>query len=204
MLFGNTKQVKDKKSFYELKEDNKQDNSVIGNQTEQQFLTNPEENLQMETKTEFESAMDSIQEYNIVKQMLINNSLPINERVEDQKTVSRKMVIDKKILLNLLVDLQRFRKLLNLKKSFYIFNISYDGKPQEMAKWHQKVEVRVTQTFKQLNIRRLIEIIGYDPSAYFKGEMSYDNLNKLKKGQIDKVSKIEETYRHENLGQNMH
>lgn len=45
MLFGNTKQIKDKKSFYELKEDNKEDNSVIGNQTEQQFLTNPEENL---------------------------------------------------------------------------------------------------------------------------------------------------------------
>jgi hypothetical protein len=31
MLFGNTKQIKDKKSFYELKEDNKEDNSVIGN-----------------------------------------------------------------------------------------------------------------------------------------------------------------------------
>jgi hypothetical protein len=99
-------------------------------------------------KNEFESAMDSIQEYNIVKQMLINNSLPVNEKVDDQNTVSRKMVIDKKILLNLLVDLQRFRKLLNLKKSFYIFNISYDGKPKEMAKWHEKVEVRVTQTFR--------------------------------------------------------
>ena len=114
--------------------------------------------------------------------MLINNSLPVNEKVEDQSTVSRKMIIDKKILLNLLIDLQRFRKLLNLKKSFYIFNISYDGKPQEMAKWHQKVEVRVTQTFRQLNIRRLIEIIGYDPSAYFKGEMSYNKMHKLKRG----------------------
>jgi len=49
----------------------------------------------------------------------------------------------------------------------------YYGKPAEMEKWHQKVEVRVTQTFKQLNIRRLIDIIGYDPSQYFKGEMSF-------------------------------
>jgi hypothetical protein len=108
-----------------------------------------EDPLKLEnSRSEFDSAMDSIQEYNIVKQMLINNSLPINERVEDQSTISRKMVIDKKILLNLLIDLQRFRKLLNLKKSFYIFNISYDGKPKEMAKWHDKVEVRVTQTFR--------------------------------------------------------
>jgi len=52
----------------------------------------------------------------------------------------------------------------------------YYGKPAEMEKWHQKVEVRVTQTFKQLNIRRLIDIIGYDPSQYFKGEMSFQKV----------------------------
>lgn len=53
-----------------------------------------------------------------------------------------------------------------------------------MAKWHQKVEVRVTQTFRQLNIRRIIDIIGYDPSSYFKGEMSYHNMEQLKKGDL--------------------
>lgn len=83
--------------------------------------------------------------------MLVNNSLPISEgKLDNQKqsVFSRKLIIDKKLLLNLLIDLQRMRKTLNLKKSFYIFHISYDGKPKEMAKWHEKVEVRVTQTFR--------------------------------------------------------
>ena len=62
--------------------------------------------------------------------------------------MSRKLIIDKKIIMNLLVDLQRFRKLLTLKKSFYLFHVSYDGKPPEMKKWHDKVEVRITQTFR--------------------------------------------------------
>ena len=52
--------------------------------------------------------------------MLINNSLPIIEGKYDNKkgksVFSRKLIVDKKILLNLLIDLQRFRKLLNLKK----------------------------------------------------------------------------------------
>ena len=120
--------------------------------------------------------------------MLINNSLPIIEGKYDNKkgksVFSRKLIVDKKILLNLLIDLQRFRKLLNLKKRFYIFNVNYDGKPAEMQKWHEKVEIRVTQTFRQLNISRLIDIIGYDPSQYFKGGMSYENLEKIKRGNI--------------------
>ena len=99
-------------------------------------------------------------EYNIVKAMLVNNSLPIVDgkmskeersgpsRHREQEMYSRKLVVDKRILLNLLTDLQRFRKLLNLKKRFYIFNVTYDGKPTEMAKWHKKVELRVTQTFR--------------------------------------------------------
>ena len=51
-----------------------------------------------------------------------------------------------------------------------------------MQKWHRKVELRVTQTFKQLNIRRLIDIIGYDPSQYFKGEMSFQKVEMIKQG----------------------
>lgn len=66
--------------------------------------------------------------------------------------------------------------------------MSYDGKPKEMAKWHEKVEVRVTQTFRQLNIRRLIEIIGYDPSQYFRGELSHQNIHNLKYGKIQAPS----------------
>jgi hypothetical protein len=51
-------------------------------------------------KSEIEKALDVVQEYNIVKQMLINNSLPIQEG-----NMSRKLIIDKKIIMNLLVDL---------------------------------------------------------------------------------------------------
>lgn len=59
---------------------------------------------------------------------------------------------------------------MNIKKSFFIFTETYFGKrkkEKKFTKWYDKVEVRVTQTFKQLNIRRLIDIIGYDPSSYF-------------------------------------
>lgn len=83
----------------------------------------------------------------MVKQMLINNALPVAEGKIDtnnQSIYTRKLIIDKKILYRMLLDLQRYRKMQNLKKSFFIFHRSYDGKPPEMAKWHEKVEVRVT------------------------------------------------------------
>ena len=129
--------------------------------------------------------------------MLINNSLPVAGGKIDtnqQSIFSRKLIIDKKILYRMLLDLQRYRKLQNLKKSFFIFHRSYDGKPPEMAKWHDKVEIRVTQTFRQLNIRRIIAIIGYDPSSYFKGEMSYMNMEQIKRGNIpENIKQVDNT-----------
>jgi hypothetical protein len=62
------------------------------------------------------------------------------------------------------------RKILNLKKSFYIFNIPYEGKPAEMNNWHKKVESRITMTLKFLNTARLLRIIGYDPVYHIKAE----------------------------------
>jgi len=153
-------------------------------------LTQGEDSLKAEVTPQgykSNSAQDVVHEYNIVKQMLINNSLPISEGKLDkqkQSVFSRKLIIDKKILLNLLIDLQRFRKTLNLTKSFYIFHVGYEGKPPEMAKWHEKVEVRATQTFRQLNIRRLIDIIGYDPSQYFKGELSFQHMHDISRGNL--------------------
>ena len=161
------------------------------NTTAQNFLTQPEDSLKNDDtpqgQTSFERAQDAVHEYNIVKQMLINNSLPISEgKLDTQKesVFARMLIIDKKILLNLLIDLQRFRKTLNLKKSFYIFHVEYDGKPPEHAKWHREVDRRVTQTFRQLNIRRLIDIIGYDPSQYFKGELRNEDLKEIGKGNL--------------------
>jgi len=112
---------------------NPQDEGYIGNETQ-------ENELKM-------TPTDIVHEYNIVKQMLINNSLPISQGTIDSSNntvFSRKLIIDKKIIHSLLIDLQRFRKLLNIKKSLFIFNISYDGKPASMKKWHEQVEVRVT------------------------------------------------------------
>jgi len=159
--------------------------------TAQNLLTQPEDSLKNDDtpqgQTSFERAQDAVHEYNIVKQMLINNSLPISERKLDtqkESVFARSLIIDKKILLNLLIDLQRFRKTLNLKKSFYIFHVEYDGKPPEHSKWHREVDVRVTQTFRQLNIRRLIDIIGYDPSQYFKGEVRNEELKEIGKGNL--------------------
>jgi hypothetical protein len=108
-----------------------------------------------------------VKEYIIVKKMLINNALPIAAGkldIGNQSIYSHKLIIDKKILYNMMLDLQRFRKLLLLKKSFFIFQQSYDGKPQEHSAWHRKVEERITQTFTLMNMRRVINIIGYDPS----------------------------------------
>lgn len=92
-------------------------------------------------------AHEILNEFNIVKQMLINNSLPVADgklATSNESIFSRKLIVDKRIVYRLLLDLQRYRKLQNLKKSFFIFHRSYDGKPPEMAKWHHKVEVRVS------------------------------------------------------------
>lgn len=65
------------------------------------------------------------------------------------------------------------RKLLNLKKCFFIFHIPYDGKPKDMDKWHKKVETRINTTLKFLNTARLLKIIGYDPTLHIRA----DNIN---------------------------
>ena len=115
-------------------------------------------------------------EYNVVKQVLLNNSIPVDMReIQQQNSLKRKgwgtrILFDKKTFHLLLVDLERMRKVLNLKKSFYIFHIPYEGKPSQLNSWHRKVESRITQTLKYLNTGRLLKIIGYDPADHIKGE----------------------------------
>ena len=53
-------------------------------------------------------ALDQVKEYSIVKDMLIKNSLPIVDgkySTDGGQGFSRQLIIDKKILLNLLIDL---------------------------------------------------------------------------------------------------
>lgn len=120
-----------------------------------------------------------VQEYNVVKQVLLNNSIPVDLRDLQQSTSQNnlrrkgwgtRILFDKKTFHALLIDLERMRKVLYLKKSFYIFHIPYEGKPAEMNSWHRKVEARITQTLKYLNTARLLKIIGYDPAERMKGE----------------------------------
>jgi hypothetical protein len=81
-----------------------------------------------------------------------------------------RILFDKKTFHALLVDLERMRKVLNLKKSFYIFHIPYEGKPSSLNSWHKKVDQRITQTLKYLNTSRLLKIIGYNPADHMKIE----------------------------------
>jgi hypothetical protein len=55
-----------------------------------------------DNKERFNKQADVVHEYNIVKTMLINNSLPVSQ---GGNILSRKLIIDKKIILNLLIDL---------------------------------------------------------------------------------------------------
>jgi len=75
-------------------------------------------------------------------------------------------------------------------------------------------------------MRRVIKIIGYDPSTYFKGEMSFMNMEQLRRGNVPenatkpadgslkkakevkpplakKMDKVESLYRHDNLNSNL-
>lgn len=55
-----------------------------------------------------------------------------------------RMLFDKKTFHALLLDLERMRTVLNLKKSLFIFHIPYEGKPKQLTNWHKKVEFRIT------------------------------------------------------------
>jgi hypothetical protein len=104
----------------------------------------------------------------------LNNSLPLDLSAAANSLKSRgwgsRILFDKKTFHQLLVDLERMRKVLNLKKSFYIFHLPYEGKPKELNAWHRKVDRRITQTLKYLNTSRLLKIIGYDPIEHIKRE----------------------------------
>ena len=116
-----------------------------------------------------------VKEFTVVKQVLLNNSIPVDMREIQQNSMKRKgwgmrILFDKKTFYQLLIDLERMRKVLYLKKKFYIFHILYEGKPRELDSWHRKVERRITQTLKFLNTARLLKIIGYDPIYHIKME----------------------------------
>jgi|LauGreDrversion4_2_1035121.scaffolds.fasta_scaffold448453_2 hypothetical protein len=69
------------------------------------------------------------------------------------------------------------RKVLQVKKMYYIFNLPYEGKPASLNKWHRKVQHRTNQTLKFMSSARLLRIINYDPTQY----INISKINQLRK-----------------------
>lgn len=100
-----TKSVK-AEEFDDIATDKKGDLSHLDDTKQELVTQHPEEGLTTDgEKNKFHTAMDNIQAYNIVKDMLVNNSLPINKGNVDEAVITRKLILDKKIMLNLLIDL---------------------------------------------------------------------------------------------------
>jgi len=55
-----------------------------------------------------------------------------------------RVLFDKKVFLTLLHELENMRKILQVKKMYYIFHLPYEGKPKRMGDWHKKVAHRTT------------------------------------------------------------
>ncbi len=79
-------------------------------------------------------------EYATIKQVLINNAIPVDlaaiESGGQQKGVQEntkgwgmRVLFDKKVFLALLHELENMRKILQVKKMYYIFHLPYEGKP---------------------------------------------------------------------------
>lgn len=116
-------------------------------------------------------------EYTTIKQVLLNNSIPVDivslesglQKRKDQlysKGWGMQTLFDKKAFMQLLTELEQMRKLHQVKKKYYLFNTQYYGKPtssEEQYEWYEKVEMRTTQTLKFVNLARLLQIIRYDP-----------------------------------------
>lgn len=116
-----------------------------------------------------------VSEFATLKQVLINNAIPVDlaeiesggaERGAQHNTKGwgTRVLFDKKVFLQLLRELENMRKVLQVKKMYYIFNLPYDGKPATMTKWHHKVQHRTNQTLKFMSSARLLRIINYDPT----------------------------------------
>ena len=96
-------------------------------------------------------------------------------------------LFDKKVFMSLLIELENLRKILNVKKCFYIFNLPYEGKSSQTSEHYSRVEERTTTTLRFLNMARLLKIIGYDPGQY----MNAQSLEIARHGRIENKKSFE-------------
>lgn len=98
-----------------------------------------------------------VTEFETVKQVLINNAIPVDlAQIESgghehgQSKGTRgwgtRILFDKKVFMQLLQELENMRKVLQVKKMFYIFNLRYEGKGKNATddNWRRKVQHRTT------------------------------------------------------------
>lgn len=164
----------------------------------QQSAKGAEKQKEEKTNDEYFSVERVVKEYATIKQVLINNAIPVDLAAiesggaqkgvqENTKGWGMRVLFDKKVFLALLRELENMRKILQVKKMYYIFHLPYEGKPQRMNDWHWKVAHRTTQTLKFMQSARLLRIIGYDPTQY----ISLQKLNSASK--VTRISRSNET-----------
>lgn len=154
MIWGKPEKIKQSKIYFymaymeDLKKFEEEDANVHDNEAPQ----GDHEPLDDEAFFKVERI---VQEYNTIKQVLINNAIPVDlahiasggthkGQHKNSKGWGMRVLFDKKVFQNTLVELEQMRKLYSVKKQFYLFHLPYTGKPKHMTAWHRKVEARTT------------------------------------------------------------
>jgi hypothetical protein len=119
------------KSYAQHKSDESESRSMRSDRSKKKQVEEPEPTFEVERL---------VAEFATVKQVLINNAIPVSlaeiesggvEHGADQHTKGwgTRVLFDKKLFLSLLTELENMRKVLQVKKMHYIFNTAYEGKP---------------------------------------------------------------------------
>ena len=117
-----------------------------------------------------------LKEFSLLKSILLQNSMFIDlsqfgsfeNKGKKEVFLRKQLQFDKKLFYQMLVDLERLRKVLNVKKQMFIFHTLYEGKGKDHNEWREKVNIRISQTLKYLNSQRILKIIDYDPVKHLK------------------------------------
>jgi hypothetical protein len=108
---------------------------------------NKANNSKEATNEDFFQVEKIVQEYTAVKQVLLNNSIPVDVASLESGMNKRKdtlftkgwgmqVLFDKKAFLQLLTELEQMRKLHQVKKKYYLFNLQYFGKSSQADEWY--------------------------------------------------------------------
>lgn len=115
-------------------------------------------------------AKNIVNEYIIVKKILINNSIDENTtklHPNGTKKVTKELKFNKRLLQYCLLDMLRFRKLLLMKRRCYLFTYLYDAKGQHtderLIARKRKIERHIADSFNYTNTKRTLSAIGYKP-----------------------------------------